>query len=799
MPSCKPILWWAVVPLERRTNAGESMQLKRYNMFVNEVAKRRATRAEIVNVSFSRFFKGEWFDEKDEKISEIEEFQNVQKARNQEKTIRAIRSKIAHFYMKEFDSVVSIECQAPPKAGTQARISQFLSECAEGAIFEFKATHHDLTGLKNRDAFSRLLREVISESARGDIENAKSQIDVSAPIALIALDIDNFKQVNDTHGHLYGDVVLRALALRLENISSKLQEQMGVSIVPAHPSGEEFLVLISNAATQSVERQIAEEIRSDVESRPLPDEAEWQTIQLTGAVEGVTLPSVAERRVTVSIGFTTLRQAVAPEEIDAVCSRLKRQADAALYRAKASGRNVCVNFSEILSKFGRVLEFHPENSIVCIDIGRNVGVKTGQEFLIFYERFYGNKPFIKNDGRSIKILGSYPKIHSGRIEVFDVQAEISFAIVRQSDVNSVVPVGAHLEAVPLGSIGHLLGDIPSKTIHVLGSTDLEARVAELSEFEKEPFAIVFVVAGADKVLSDYGTAYFNNLLASMYEAIRNKMPRAAVIGQIQATQIAVVGPNEAKPTLELIQEIISDIEGARMGIIQLRAGMFSGSAATKFESEQELKTLRSKKIPREAALELARYAALRAEFPETSDRKIFEFDRVIVNEILFKSRESENFEQFIIDYNKFSNLNAIDANCENQFALVYYQRRDFDRADEIYTKLYEDIDGIALRESILRNHVVVKAARNEFADAYEIYMKLSVAFRQSMVQPYLSHFAGMLVNLIEGNREIVEKRMNVPDAIAFLERFLSVEDSGVSANLRRRVEESLRLLKDKVP
>ncbi len=121
---------------------------------------------------------------------------------------------------------------------------------------------------------------------------------------MLVIDIDHFKQVNDTYGHRFGDDVLRAVAHAVGDTIRR-------SDVLYRYGGEEFVVLASHT-TLTGARQLAERIR--------------------GNVAGIATVGGRELRVTVSVGAAQLR---AGESAEALFVR----ADQALYRAKESGRN----------------------------------------------------------------------------------------------------------------------------------------------------------------------------------------------------------------------------------------------------------------------------------------------------------------------------------------------------------------------------------------------------------------------------------------------------------------------------
>ncbi len=158
---------------------------------------------------------------------------------------------------------------------------------------EEEAATDPLTGVLNRRALDRLLER---ETERCEASGAIT--------AVLALDIDHFKTVNDTHGHAMGDAALRAFA---ERIRSQLRQSDHL----ARLGGEEFVVLLPGAPRAKA-IEIAERLRAAVADAPLVD-----------------APRVA---VTVSIG-------VAVRVPGETAPGLLARADAAAYGAKRAGRD----------------------------------------------------------------------------------------------------------------------------------------------------------------------------------------------------------------------------------------------------------------------------------------------------------------------------------------------------------------------------------------------------------------------------------------------------------------------------
>ncbi|RKR03082.1 PleD family two-component system response regulator [Maricaulis maris] len=152
-----------------------------------------------------------------------------------------------------------------------------------------------LTGLHNRRYISSRLRQAMDSASNG-----------GAPVSLLLADIDHFKQINDSHGHEAGDIVLR-------DFSARLLQGLRALDLAARYGGEEFVVVMPGAGMAEA-RIAAERLRSAV------------------AESGFKLKDGGRVPVTVSIGVA---QAQRGEGLDA----LLRRADEALYAAKNSGRN----------------------------------------------------------------------------------------------------------------------------------------------------------------------------------------------------------------------------------------------------------------------------------------------------------------------------------------------------------------------------------------------------------------------------------------------------------------------------
>jgi diguanylate cyclase (GGDEF)-like protein/PAS domain S-box-containing protein len=163
------------------------------------------------------------------------------------------------------------------------------------ALIEYQATHDDLTGLPNRTLMQDRLLQAISYADR-----------TASKLAVVFVDLDKFKDINDSMGHFIGDQLLIAMARRLESCIRD-------SDTVARPGGDEFVLLLSNihgmdALSQTLQRVLA------LTSEPC-------------SIEG------KDFTVTSSIGISLY-----PDD-GKTSETLLKNADTAMYKAKQEGKN----------------------------------------------------------------------------------------------------------------------------------------------------------------------------------------------------------------------------------------------------------------------------------------------------------------------------------------------------------------------------------------------------------------------------------------------------------------------------
>jgi diguanylate cyclase (GGDEF)-like protein/PAS domain S-box-containing protein len=180
---------------------------------------------------------------------------------------------------------------------------------AEGLIWK-QANFDTLTGLPNRRLFLDRLEQEIRKAHRA-----------SLPLALLFLDLDGFKEINDTLGHSMGDILLK-------NVAQRLSACVRESDTVARMGGDEFTVILGELADPgSVERIAQDILRKLAEPFPLGDEVVY---------------------ISASIGITLY-----PEDATGI-EELLKNADQAMYAAKNQGRNRFNYFTPVMQESAQI-------------------------------------------------------------------------------------------------------------------------------------------------------------------------------------------------------------------------------------------------------------------------------------------------------------------------------------------------------------------------------------------------------------------------------------------------------------
>lgn len=200
-----------------------------------------------------------------------------------------------------------------PNLGTDfiEHMASIIAICLENVIsnelLKYIGLTDSLTGVYNRRYVDRRLLEEVARARRAGYS-----------FSAMYIDIDHFKHVNDSVGHLGGDEVLREVA-------SRIKAELRQSDALGRFGGEEFVVLLIDADIGSA-LTVAERIRVSMEA------------------QAFVLSTAIELKVTVSIGVASLSNHESNDSIENIALQLLAQADHALYEAKQSGRNRVIAF-----------------------------------------------------------------------------------------------------------------------------------------------------------------------------------------------------------------------------------------------------------------------------------------------------------------------------------------------------------------------------------------------------------------------------------------------------------------------
>ena len=164
------------------------------------------------------------------------------------------------------------------------------------AAFEAAAHTDSLTGTLNRDGFARVLRRLLDDTRSGATRGA-----------LMLLDLDGFKAVNDTAGHAAGDALLKEVARQLRNVL-RISDQVG------RIGGDEFGILLRDLSGEEDACRLADKVLQ--------------------AIEAARVPAAAHMRITGSIGVCVLQG-----EESGSLETVMEVADRLMYEAKKSGKN----------------------------------------------------------------------------------------------------------------------------------------------------------------------------------------------------------------------------------------------------------------------------------------------------------------------------------------------------------------------------------------------------------------------------------------------------------------------------
>ncbi len=247
---------------------------------------------------------------------------------------------------------------------------------------EEQVVRDKLTGLYNRHYMVDTLEKEFSRSLRYNTD-----------LSCLLLDLDYFKDVNDTFGHAFGDMVLREFSTCLKQDERKAD-------IPFRYGGEEFMVLLPNTSIAGAQN-VAEKIRSICDKKRYNDGNSAITV-------------------TVSIGISSVKQYQLLES-----KELLALADKALYRAKAEGRNRVAVYSKV--PYGRPVDGNIDENRDFVYLKEHLSLilekakKSSLESLDLLTRDLGGEEYRQHNHdvkRYIKLIGEKLALPPAIIETF---------------------------------------------------------------------------------------------------------------------------------------------------------------------------------------------------------------------------------------------------------------------------------------------------------------------------------------------------------------------------------------------
>jgi len=439
----------------------------------------------------------------------------------------------------EREAAEARRAKAEIEAATAALMEEMAIRQRTQSRLAYLASHDPLTGLPNRTLFNERLSAEMVEAQRR-----------ARRVAVLYVDLDNFKDVNDTLGHATGDFLLRQVAVRIENAL-----RAGETV--ARIGGDEFALLQVDPEDAAGAGALGERLMTalgqpfDLDGRPI----------FIGA----------------SIGIT-----VYPDDADTL-ELLHRNADLAMYRAKSDGRNRCHFFDETLNREVHRRAFL-EQALREPGLLTQLELRYQPQFDLRTDRISGVEALLRWNHPEHGMISPEEFIpvaeRSGLI--LDIGAWVLRESCRQSAVWRDAGLPALTTSVNVSAIQFRVGNLPRLVEAALAAAGLPAPSLELEITETAIMQDMHVAAetlvalhgqGVGLAIDDFGTGYSSLSYLRRVPVDRIKIDRSFINDVTTSEDAAVIAATIVKLAHSLRLGVVAEgVETAAQAAFVRRTG-----------------------------------------------------------------------------------------------------------------------------------------------------------------------------------------------------------------------------------
>ena len=479
-------------------------------------------------------------------------------------------------------------------------------------------------------------------------------------IAIIILDIDNFKRFNTLYGHLVGDVVLVSVA---KTIFETCQSHPSLTARAGRFGGEEFLVVL-NVFDKGEAINFAEKLRTEISHGGVPQQGKLQL------PPGLDQPA----GVTCSLGLFLFR----PEEEDlfreiylteAVREAIAK-ADSALQVAKETGKNKTVCYDELLRFAGSVLRLIGENEVL-INLGDIHGVSPGMTFDVYDTEFDGKNRFFYNDSSA---HGVFPKRVKAQIQINANNPDSEYELQEAISVGVITSVKPGWKVAPGDPVSLNQESMYSPIDHLEELVKLLPRKDLLSHLEPLDSAAVMLceLAHPERLDRIYGSDAQTSFICELEVSIRDKLEQGGKVFSLGRHGFCILLPNASEKHTRQLADLILEETASRVAL------SFRTNIGYAVWPEH---------CPADDLLEAAARSCLIARLHSGGEPIVYSADTL--NEVGNYFFEKDRIEEAFSEYQRALVLDPTLSRTHNNMGLIYWELGLTDQAISSYKQALE--------------------------------------------------------------------------------------------------------------